>query len=219
VKTEAKPRKGKLRLRIERDENARDPRKDDNVGTMVCWHRRYTLGDQQASRRFSQWKIELAVSLLTPKDRARYALPDDDDDILLYQAVQIIDEKAIVLPLYLYDHSGITMATTPFSCPWDSGQVGWIYCTWEKAREEWGPAVTSLQIKKCLQDEVKVYDNYLTGEVYGYIVERWDGDEWVKEDSCLGFYGSDPWTNGIADEMGRRRHRLLRTYLKETSTR
>ena len=30
----------------------------------------------------------------------------------------------IYLPLYLYDHSGITMNTTGFSCQWDSGQVG-----------------------------------------------------------------------------------------------
>ena len=30
-------------------------------------------------------------------------------------------EDVIALPLYLYDHSGITMNTTGFSCPWDSG--------------------------------------------------------------------------------------------------
>ncbi len=35
--------------------------------------------------------------------------------------------KYVILPLYLYDHGGITMRTNPFSCPWDSGQVGWIY--------------------------------------------------------------------------------------------
>jgi len=35
--------------------------------------------------------------------------------------------KYVILPLYLYDHGGITMSTGAFSCPWDSGQVGWIY--------------------------------------------------------------------------------------------
>lgn len=35
------------------------------------------------------------------------------------------------LPLYVYDHSGVRLNTTGFSCPWDSGQVGWIVATRE----------------------------------------------------------------------------------------
>ena len=34
-----------------------------------------------------------------------------------------LNSVAIVQPLYLYDHGGITMNTTGFSCSWDSGQV------------------------------------------------------------------------------------------------
>lgn len=52
--------------------------------------------------------------------------------------LKVISEKYIVLPLYLYDHSGITMNTTGFSCPWDSGQVGWIYASKEDALKEFG---------------------------------------------------------------------------------
>jgi len=43
----------------------------------------------------------------------------------------------IILPLYLYDHSGITMNTTGFSCGWDSGQVGYIVMSYEKIRKEY----------------------------------------------------------------------------------
>ena len=43
-----------------------------------------------------------------------------------------------MLPLYLYDHSGITMSISPFSCPWDSGQVGWIYCTPDAISKNFG---------------------------------------------------------------------------------
>ena len=47
-------------------------------------------------------------------------------------------DKYVILPLYLYDHSGITMSTSVFSCPWDSGQVGWIYAEKKKLIEETG---------------------------------------------------------------------------------
>ena len=45
------------------------------------------------------------------------------------ELLQLLEQsgKFVILSLYLYDHSGITMNTTGFSCPWDSGQVGWIY--------------------------------------------------------------------------------------------
>lgn len=89
-------------VEIHNDSDPANPRKEyDHVGTMVCDHRLYDLGDKKGS----------------PED-----IPDD----------------AICLPLYLYDHGGITMSTSPFSCPWDSGQVGVIYCTKEKAIKEWG---------------------------------------------------------------------------------
>lgn len=32
----------------------------------------------------------------------------------------------VTLPIYMYSHGGETINTTGFSCPWDSGQVGWI---------------------------------------------------------------------------------------------
>lgn len=56
----------------------------------------------------------------------------------------------IVLPLYLYDHSGQRVSTHPFGDRWDSGQVGYIWITKEKAMEEWGEPETPQvkQIKK-----------------------------------------------------------------------
>lgn len=41
-----------------------------------------------------------------------------------------------------------------------------------------------------------VYNQYLTGEVYGYVLEV-EGEE----DSCFGFYGDDPVTNGMMDNL------------------
>ena len=33
-------------LQVYRDEFAENPREWDNLGKIVCWHRRYNLGDQ-----------------------------------------------------------------------------------------------------------------------------------------------------------------------------
>ena len=79
-------------------------------------------------------------------------------------------EGMVILPLYLYDHSGITMNTTGFSCPWDSGKV--TPETVEKARQ-------------VLEGEVKSYDYFLTGQCYGFQLFRED----VEVDSCWGFLG------------------------------
>jgi hypothetical protein len=68
----------------------------------------------------------------------------------------------------------ITINTGGYSCPWDSGQVGFIYVSREKVREEYGWKVITKKreekIVEILRDEVKTYDQYLTGDVYGYIV-------------------------------------------------
>jgi len=95
--------------------------------------------------------------------------------------------------LYLYDHSGITMNTTGFSCPWDSGKVGWIFITKEKARKEFSwVRITKKRLEKIegyLKGEVETYDQYLTGDVYGYRITDTDTEEEV--DSCWGFYGEE----------------------------
>jgi hypothetical protein len=108
----------------------------------------------------------------------------------------------IYLPLYLYDHSGITMNTTGFSCGWDSGQVGVIYVSRERIRKEYGwQRLTKARLTKIydyLRGEVGTYNTYLRGDVYGF---RAYDDEGNETDACWGFYGSDPATNGIADHL------------------
>jgi hypothetical protein len=93
-----------------------------------------------------------------------------------------------LLPLYLYDHGGITMSTSPFSCPWDSGQVGWIYASPDAIRKNFNAKRISKhmreKVKQILKDEVKEYDRYLRGEAYGYTVQSPDGEE---VDACWGF--------------------------------
>ena len=97
--------------------------------------------------------------------------------------------KVPVPSVVLYDHSGLAMNTIGFHCPWDSGQVGYVYVTLEAVRKEFGvKRVTKALREKAadiLRGEIVSYDAYLGGRVYGYVIEQ-DGEE---IDACWGFVG------------------------------
>jgi hypothetical protein len=122
-------------------------------------------------------------------DRSRY---DFGDERLSQDEIRAItnDKRNIVLPVFIYDHSGITINTTGFHCPWDSGQVGIIYISRKDAIKEWGKTICTASVvqkaREYLKGEITTLDQYLTGSVYGYIVEDPEGEE---TDSCWGFYG------------------------------
>jgi hypothetical protein len=154
-------------IQIFTDEDPENPREWDNLGTMACSHRRYSLGDDEA-------KINI-------------------DNYGSWEEVKkhlIKDEKAVVImPLYLYDHSGITMSTKPFGDRWDSGQVGYIYATQERLDKEYEGYSQKKKLelaKKVLEGEVKTYDQFITGDIYTFAVT----DLKSGEDSRVsGFYG------------------------------
>lgn len=168
---------GNYLIRTFYDESPESPRSWDNLGTMVCFHRRYGLGDEHEYRHqdYNGW------------DEMKEAI--------------IKNEKVgVILPLYLYDHSGITMNTTGFSCGWDSGQVGFIFISKEKIRKEYGiKRITKEWIEKIegyLKGEVETYDQYLRGDIFGYrvykVTECSLGCEHEEElDSCWGYYGEE----------------------------
>lgn len=123
----------------------------------------------------------------------------DLEDLEVYDLVGIVEqiENIVFLPLYLYDHSGITMNTTGFSCGWDSGQVGWIYNSIEAYHKETGNNFTKEQIKEDFISQVKLYDKYIGGEVYWYQVEKeiecdcCSSVKYEEVDSCGGFFDSE----------------------------
>jgi hypothetical protein len=176
-----------------------NPRTDwDSAGTMVCWHSRYNLGDMEDGwpiSRSYQEPIDLLYELAgidrSEYQEEQYEKTDSYSDMDKADLFKVIEEKGTIIKgLFLYDHSGITISTSSFSCRWDSGQVGWIYITKDKIEKEgWTPE----QADKYLDGEVEVYDNYLTGEVYGYRITKYnkeiEDDEEVE--SCWGYYGDD----------------------------
>lgn len=144
-------------LKIIPDENPLNPRTDcDHLGIMLCWHRRYSLGDSHPYD--------------TPQDFAESAAAKD---------------MFVCLPVYLLDHSGLYVSVNDFNDSWDSGQLGFIYCTKQDAQKWFNNTdVTEEEIKKELTAEVEEYNDYLNGAWYGFLIEGLDGE---VEDSCGGF--------------------------------
>ena len=174
-----KYKKGNELLEILPDEDVINPRRDrENFGIMVCFHKRYDLPNdlKLKSESFEGWE-ELKEELIK-NHNAKY-----------------------ILPIYMYDHSGITIKTTSFGDPWDSGQIGYIFTTQEKL-DEFGISLEPTALDM-LREEINMFDKYLTGDVYGIIKYEWitckecgHTDKEVK-DSCWGFYGSDFKQNGL----------------------
>lgn len=163
-------------IKIYHDPDAESPRQWSNLGTLICWHRRYRLGD---SHQFDSPEAFLR----------NLANVSDQSDLLLDQLRERAGHKAITLPVFIYDHSGLAMNTIGFHCPWDSGQVGFVYVTLEVVRKEFGVKRVTKAIREKAEDilrgEIVSYDAYLGGRVYGYVIEQ-DGEE---IDACWGFVG------------------------------
>ena len=129
-----------------------NPREEfDNLGSMVLYHRRYNIGDKweylpghykPSSQEFSGW-----------------------GEMLKY--FEKVHDLAVCLPVYMYEHSGIALDVEPFHCRWDSGQVGFIFVSKSKLRDEYNVKRLTKSIvekaKSVLIAEVAKYNNYLQG--------------------------------------------------------
>ena len=145
---------------------------------MVCFHGRYNLGDKHD-----------------------YNHNDYDNWDEMLEDIIRKENPICIKPLYLYDHSGITISTSSFCDRWDSGQVGFIFIRKEDIKKEFGKKRITKELKerseKMIECEVKEYDDYLRGDVY--YMKLYENDEEV--DSFGEFYGDNFWTNGMSDNL------------------
>lgn len=164
------------------DDSPISPREWDNLGTMYCRHSKYNLGDKRILTSFYN-------------NNGDYADIDSEESFKDW-IKQTEGDIAVILPLFLYDHSGITIYTTGDTRyrqheAWDSGQVGWIVVTKDKLKKEYTvKRITKAILKQAetvLRGEIKIYDQFLRDEVYGYNVLDPEGKETAM--SVWGFYG------------------------------
>ena len=158
-------------IRIYYDTDGLDPRRDMyNLGTLYTAHRHYCPEEN--------FKDHFEVEEVFEEPGG-----DFRDSFL---------NRYIALPVYLYDHSGVTVSTPPFHCPWDFGLFGIIAVSVEKVRKEyhWKRITTKrrTEIENALRSEIETLDQYYTGEVYGYEITPADNKTELL-DSCGSFFG------------------------------
>ena len=166
------------------------------------------------------------------------------DDVMnaisIQDKIKMLTKKGyIFFPLSVYEHSGITMyigsPEDHFDGQWDCSRVGWAYITKEEVIKSGCriPGKSGKYIKttdknwktvaeKICTDEVKMYDMYLTGEVYyaskykldesffednSYLdkndYEAIEDDENCWEDTGIdvGSFFSDKWGDALVQEI------------------
>lgn len=178
------------KLEIKYDECPESPREWDNVCTILSGKGHWNIADEG------------------------FAMTREEADEILNKP------DTYYKPIYMYEHSGQTISLSPFGDPWDSGLCGFIFVTKDRMKAE-GFDVSTDEIwhKKAdeiMDAEVEVYDSYIQGETYGYVLSKairvdhsaetgkdWSTMEFEEEDSCYGFYGGNIATNGILDSIPR----------------
>jgi len=171
---------GKI-LEIHIDPDPINPRKEwDNLCYILCFHKRYDLGDTHHYKKsdYESW------------DEFKTKIEEDNP-------------QCIIHPLYLMDHSGLSISIQPFGCPWDSGQIGFIFLPKEYIEQELKNNLK--RAEQVISSEIESYNQYLSGEVYGYIIRDKNcsecGSAGEELDSCWGYFDRDSVLDNYRKEI------------------
>ena len=157
------------RLIVEYDESCESPREWCPAGNFITWDNRYNSPDDNP-----------------------FSYPQEFEEWW-----EDSGKGGVCLPVYKYEHGGVAFSTGPFSCQWDSGQVGYIYVTADEIAHEWGGVQDLLGLaEECLTAEVETYSKWANGECYGFVLQKsstCDHGEthWDTVESVWGMIGYD----------------------------
>jgi hypothetical protein len=194
------------RIKTYQDDEPDNPRDWDNLGKIFYGHKHYVLGEVDVRKEFEDC----------------YSWDDVEKRIIeLY-------DPLVILPLYLYDHSVLRIKIGDFydsQLPqgyayFDTGMVGFVIAEKDKVRKEYKVKRISKklreQVKQILEDEIDVFDKYLSGQVYAYVIE---GDGYA----CSGFYDYDEMVKYAKEQIDaeiekerRDRQAKLKTLIKNS---
>jgi hypothetical protein len=165
-------------LEILRDKDPQNPREYSQLGTMACWHRRYKLGDVQPKIGPPEW-----LKMFAPKG-------------------------SVILAVFMMDHSGLSLRVSPNAFQdadpqqWDWGQLGLIVASPEAIKEFFVVSRVTKKVlekaKKTLEAEVRVYDQYLNNQCWGFIAKDDKGEQCY---SCWGFFGATLEETGLKEAI------------------
>ncbi len=145
-------------IRVYSDDSPPNPREGDDMATFVMFHKNHDLGDSKDHT----WKVE---------------------DYSGWAEMQVALEKnyRLVVPVYMYDHGGVSLARSPFSCPWDSGQVGFVGASADAIRGVYGVKRLTRNVmekaRRYIEGAVESYSKYVNGEYVCVSIQDPGGEE------------------------------------------
>jgi hypothetical protein len=125
-------------------------------------------------------------------------------------------EKYHIFGLEAYIHSGVSLALSgEGNFPdrrWDASQLGAVFV----AKKEW---TTKAKARKAALGLIEMWNSYLSGQVYGYVIEGGESD---ISDSCWGFLGDIKYcieeaksaANHIAEKTRYNRQKLVKSLIR-----
>ena len=188
-------------------EHPTNPRGELAFGTIVCWGKHRPLGDFHIYANPIEFLMQFAHPAGAREEILHgYLLKERSEEDTIKELYELAksNPEVCILPFYLYEHSGQTVSTVPFSCPWDSKQVGWIYIT----KAQLGSFEANWdEVEQHLEKEVELYDHFIRGDVYEFELARLLECPCCKHSSKevlargWNFFGTDFVNNGLKEEL------------------
>lgn len=118
------------------------------------------------------------------------------DELELQDKLNLVEASGeiVIQPISMYEHSGISIWLGGYAghpdAQWDCGTLGFAYITKATAEEEmpnFSEKTWKEWANQVMKDEMKEYAAYVSGQVYGYMIEALNDDEGC-DDSCWDYY-------------------------------
>ncbi len=146
-----------------------------------------------------KYRIEQDQDAMSPADSGdrdlfivakhpQFHVPAPGEKTIPEQAKELVDRYAKthwIMPIEAYIHSGVRLAfSQEGQFPdrrWDVSQVGFVFA----AKSQWR---LSKSARKAAASLLENWNQYLSGDVWGYVIED---DNGKHLNSCWGLYGKD----------------------------
>jgi hypothetical protein len=132
------------------DDSTDSPRNGTNVATILTWERDYDSPDENDGT-FEEFAEKHGVDI---------SKSWSFDDVI----TSMKKEGYYAVPVYALHHGVSHYSISDFNDPWDSGVVGVAFC-----KKQEGLPNNENYLRRIIDREVKTYDAWVNGEIYGVV--------------------------------------------------
>lgn len=132
---------------------------------------------------------------------------DMADKLDLCEKISLLEDtgEIVILPISMYEHSGISLWLGSkwghSDAQWDCSSIGFAYVEKATAEKEMPQRKLTYEQRNdwkkwayaMMEGEMETYNKYVSGEVYGYMIEDEEGEEASNFHlcGCWGYYDKD----------------------------